>query len=69
MTPRMTIRLQPYHSPTITRPKARARIARRVVAALAYIKTHPSATTHNDPVLHRFDVLIGEADTLWRRLP
>ena len=67
--PRMTIRLQPYHSLTITRPKVRARIARRVVAALAYTETHPAATTHNDPALHRLDVLISEVYTLWRRLP
>ena len=65
----MTIRLQPYHSLAVTRPKARARLQRRVRAMLDYLKAHPESTSWNDPLLHRLDDLVGEAESLCWRLP
>ena len=46
------------------RPQARRRLARRIVALLAYIDANPAANRHTDSALARLDDLVGEAGKL-----
>lgn len=58
----------PVYRSVALRRKAAGRLRRRVDAMLAYIATHPLWTRDTDPQIARLDDLVGEADSLRRRL-